>query len=72
MIALFCIRILKNTRRLRRLASASRWHTPPPPPQWGIMYIRTALDLNVSLEALTSARCARYGQGSKVHNTAKP
>ena len=72
-ISLCFLKILRITRRLRRLASASRWHTPPPPSlQWGIMYIRAALDLNVSLEALTSARYARYGQGFKVHNTAKP
>ena len=56
-------------------ARASRWHTPTPPPTTlfiGVLSIRAALDLNVSLEALTSARYARYGQGFKVHTTAKP
>ena len=61
------IKILYYTRRLRRLASASRWHTPPPPSlQWGIMYIRTALDLNVSLEALTIASAASGGKHGKA------
>ena len=52
---------------------ALRAGTPLPHPLFsGILFIRAALDLNVSLEALTSARYARCGQGFKVHNTAKP